>query len=99
MGDTPIELAVLIPAIELVSKSNCRPKNNMTHQRKKRNAGLRSEQEPAGALFSNEMCDALFLVDEEEEGKPESSDDNDSYDVLEDEESSPPKMSDFDAAS
>ena len=45
------------------------------------------------------MCDELFLVDDVEEGNPELSNDNDLYAGLKDEESSPPKMSDFDAAS
>ena len=45
------------------------------------------------------MCDALFLVNEGEEGDPESSGDDDLYDGSEDEESSPPKMSDFDTSS
>ena len=99
LGETPIKLAVLIPAIELASKLNCCSENNTTHQRKKRTTGLRSEEESDGAFFSNEICDALFLVDEGEEGEPESSNDNDLYDGLEDEKSSPPKMSDFDAAS
>ena len=44
------------------------------------------------------MCDELFLVDEWGGVEPESSDDNDLYGDSEDEESSPPKMSDFDAA-
>ena len=87
----PIKLEVLIPGIELASKLNRRLENNTTQQRKKRTSGLRSEEEPSGALFRNEMCDALFLVDEGEEAEPESYDDDNSYDGSEDKESPPPK--------
>ena len=45
------------------------------------------------------MCYELFLVDEGEKDEPDSSNDDDLYYSLEDEESSLPKMSDFDAAS
>ena len=91
MGEMPIKLEVLIPGIELASKLNRRLENNTTQQRKKRTSGLRSEEEPSGAFFRNEMCDALFLVDEGEEGEPESYDDDNSYDGSEDKESPPSK--------
>ena len=71
----------------------------MTQQRKKSTAGLRSEEEPAGAFITNEICDELFLVNEVEEWEPESSEYNNLYDGLEDEELSPQKISDFDLAS
>ena len=43
LGETPIKLAVFIPAFELASKLNCHLKNNNTQQRKNRTASLRSE--------------------------------------------------------
>ena len=62
LGKTPNELAVLIPTIGLAIKLNRHPKNDTTHKRKKRTDGLRSEEEPTGDFFINEMCDELFLV-------------------------------------
>ena len=85
LGNTKIELAVLIPTIELESKLNRLPKSNTTQHRKKRTAGLSYEEEPDGAFLSNEIVDVLFLVDEGEEGNPKSSDDDDLYDGSEDE--------------